>query len=98
MDKKYSTELLHFAGGYPDWLYKEHHAGFDIVSNRVLEVLRDYLSANNDKFKKNICFWVTGHSMGAGVSNLVGAKLVDGIKYKYTIVNEDDFVTELLIS
>ena len=77
-NKKYNTELAHFAYGYPDWTNDYHHAGFDIVSNRILEVLKEYINANNSNFKNEICFWVTGHSRGAGVANLVGASLVDG--------------------
>lgn len=35
-DKQYTKELLHFAYGYPDWTHRYHHAGFDIVANRVI--------------------------------------------------------------
>ncbi len=77
-DKKYATELLHFAGGYPDWIWDYHHAGFDIVSNRILEVLNEYITAYDSNFENDICFWVTGHSMGGGVANLVAASLVYG--------------------
>ena len=103
-DKKYSTELLHFAGGYPDWKNTNHHAGFDIVSNRILEVLNDYMKFNgfiddNNKikseYKNKICFWVTGHSMGGGVANLVAANLIDrGYKdnvYCYTFASPNTF-------
>ena len=49
-DKKYSEELLHFAGGYPDWKNINHHAGFDIVANRILEIVREYYNENYDLF------------------------------------------------
>ena len=77
-DKKYAQELLHFAGGYPDWIWNYHHAGFDIVSNRILEVLEEYITTYSTNFKGERCFWVTGHSMGGGVANLVAASLVYG--------------------
>ncbi len=77
-DKKYATELAHFAYGYPDWIWDYHHAGFDIVSNRILEVLNEYITAYVSNFENDICFWVTGHSMGGGVANLVAASLVYG--------------------
>ena len=96
-DSQYSNELLHFAGGYPDWINKQHHAGFDIVANRMLEIIKEYMQVHESKFghdeydndevnnvvshsngKDDTCLWITGHSMGGGVANLIGASLVDG--------------------
>ena len=76
-DKRYATKLLHFAYGYPDWTHKYHHAGFDISANRVMEILEEYMDENHD-MQGDICFWVTGHSMGAGVANIVAAELLHG--------------------
>ena len=99
-DKKYRKELNHFIDGYDDWTNDYHHASFDIVSNRILEVLKEYINTNNSNFNKEICFWVTGHSRGAGVANLVGASLVDGIcggnrdnVYCYTFAAPNTFYT-----
>ena len=90
-DKKYTTELLHFTGGYSDWTHKFHHAGFDIVSNRILEIVKKYYDEVEKHFDDDVelfdgeenkyvdggvCFWVTGHSMGAGVANLVASSLI----------------------
>ena len=90
-DKKYSKELLHFAGGYPDWKWDYHHAGFDIVSNRILEIVKEYYYEVEKHFDDDIelfdgeenkyvdggvCYWITGHSMGAGVANLVASSLI----------------------
>ena len=90
-DKKYSKELLHFAGGYPDWKWDYHHAGFDIVSNRILEIVKEYYDEVEKHFDDDIelfdgeenkyvdggvCYWITGHSMGAGVANLVASSLI----------------------
>ena len=77
-DKKYFDELKHFAYGYPDWKWDFHHAGFDIVSNRILEILNEYKNSINGDIKEELCYWVTGHSMGGGVANLVAASLVYG--------------------
>ena len=110
-DKKYYNELKHFAYGYPDWTKDQHHAGFDIVSNRMLEIINEYYHEVYEHFDDDInvyddgkdynyvdggvCFWVTGHSMGGGVTNLVGAKLVDaGYKdnvYCYTYAAPNTF-------
>lgn len=92
-DHKYNTELTHFAYGYPDWKNDYHHAGFDIVSNRILELVKAYYEEVKNHFDDDIellddeenkyvdggvCFWVTGHSMGAGVANLVASSLING--------------------
>ena len=92
---------------YDDWAHHQHHVGFDIVANRILEVVKDYYAEMHSHFSDGIelmdentidspvttnsvrnnrnngitdggiCFWVTGHSMGAGVANLVSANLID---------------------
>ena len=95
--QQYRTELNHFIDGYANWTHKQHHAGFDIVTNRILEIVKEYVDANESKFGYDeydnnavnnvvghtnggdeICFWVTGHSMGGGVANIVAAELVNG--------------------
>ena len=53
-DHKYNIELTHFAYGYPDWTHQYHHAGFDIVSNRILEVVQKYYTENWNHFDDNI--------------------------------------------
>ena len=105
-DKKYYDELKHFAYGYPDWTHNQHHAGFDIVANRIIEEINNYYDKVSGNFDSDIeaydentietaitansvsnysgdivdggvSFWITGHSMGAGVANLVAANLID---------------------
>ena len=78
-EKKYAQELLHFAGGYPDWTHTYHHAGFDIVSNRILEIVREKMKKETQDMFDDYCFWVTGHSMGGGVANIVGAELLHSL-------------------
>ena len=75
-EKQYAQELLHFAGGYSDWTHTYHHAGFDIVSNRILEIVREYMDKEAEDMFDDYCFWVTGHSMGGGVANIVSAELL----------------------
>ena len=53
-DNKYPQELLHFAGGYPDWTHKYHHAGFDITANRVMEIVNDYYHEVYEHFDDDI--------------------------------------------
>ena len=69
--------LIYFAYGYPDWKHTQHHAGFDIVSNRIIEIISEYKNEINSNIKGKLCFWITGHSMGAGVANLVATDLID---------------------
>ena len=76
-DTQYRNELNHFIDGYDNWTHKYHHAGFDISANRVMEILEEYMDENHD-MQGDICFWVTGHSMGAGVANIVAAELLHG--------------------
>ena len=81
------------------------YAGFDIVANRILEVVDEYIYGKkvieNGKEKRvggvechfdddlddtedninkyvngGICYWVTGHSMGGAVANLVSASII----------------------
>lgn len=77
-DVQYREELDHFIDGYDDWIWDYHHAGFDIIANRILEVIGNYINEYGSNFKGQRSFWVTGHSMGAGVANLVSASLVYG--------------------
>ena len=77
---------------------KYYYAGFDIVANRVMEVLVEYMDENHD-MEGDICFWVTGHSMGGGVANLVFAApntfyLTDNTYTRPNRVYHDETVTE----
>ncbi|SFR71765.1 cellulose binding domain-containing protein [Anaeromicropila populeti] len=59
-----------------DWAVKANHKGFDIAATRILKYLTTYLAAYvNSSVTKAI--WVTGHSRGAAISNILGARLVD---------------------
>lgn len=59
-----------------DWRIKENHMGFDIAATRVIKLLDDYLAqteALDNSATKTL--WITGHSRGAGIANIVGARL-----------------------
>ncbi|MBD5104146.1 MAG: lipase family protein [Ruminococcaceae bacterium] len=59
-----------------DWVNAEHHMGFDIAATRVIKLFDKYLSEikdMDDSATKTL--WITGHSRGAGIANIVGAKL-----------------------
>ena len=58
---------------HSDWLYKQHHKGFDVAANRTMRVVDEYVTKHCDAATpKNV--FVTGHSRGAGIANLIGGK------------------------
>ncbi len=61
---------------YVDWTNKKNHKGFDVASNRILTYLKSYMSKYGLD-TDNTVFWVTGHSRGAAIANLLSAKLID---------------------
>lgn len=65
-----------------DWETKENHKGFDVAANRVLNKLEDFEKEYLEG--KNIVYWVTGHSRGAAIANLIGAYLADDGKTAFT--------------
>ncbi len=70
---------------YDDWRTKNNHKGFDVAANRIMDYLETYLS-KYDLDAENTVFWVTGHSRGAAIANIIAAKLVDKgeIVFAYT--------------
>lgn len=57
-----------------EWTDKSNHKGFDITANRILERINIYLNKYVDSSDETV-FWITGHSRGAAISNIIGAKL-----------------------
>ena len=74
---EYFNDTTIYIFKYNNCKHKYHHAGFDIVANRIIEILGEYMDENHD-MNGDLSFWVTGHSMGGGVANLVGAELLHG--------------------
>ena len=68
---------------FPDWTKSTNHKGFDVSANRIITKLNSYLSAKGISSASNV-FWVTGHSRGAAIANIIGAKLTDSGKTNYT--------------
>lgn len=56
------------------------HRGFNVTANRVLKEINVYLEQHNIN-PDNAIIWVTGHSRGGGVANLLAKKMIDK-KYK----------------
>lgn len=70
---------------YRDWTNSKNHKGFDVTATRIQKALREYIDAyiiNNSK----ISYWVTGHSRGAAIANIISANLIDnaGEVFAYT--------------
>ncbi|MBE5878018.1 MAG: VWA domain-containing protein, partial [Lachnospiraceae bacterium] len=59
---------------HPDWKNTSNHKGFDVTANRVLTKFEDYINRHglgDSSLNKTIL--ITGHSRGAGISNILGA-------------------------
>ena len=59
-----------------EWTNPNHHMGFDITSNRLNNWLSTYLSGKGFN-SSNTILWITGHSRGAALTNLLAAKRID---------------------
>ena len=70
------------SGEYSEWVVKENHMGFDITATRVIDYIDYYI--NNDAIlgSENIALWITGHSRGGAISNIVGTRVIDELKEK----------------
>ena len=66
-----------------DWRNPLNHKGFDIAANRILREVEKYIDQQNLD-RDAIVYWVTGHSRGAAIANIVGANLEKGGKTAFT--------------
>ncbi|MBQ4617096.1 MAG: VWA domain-containing protein [Clostridia bacterium] len=57
-----------------DWVNVNRHKGFDVTATRIRRVLSAYIEAHR-LHPASITYWVTGHSRGAAVANILGADL-----------------------
>ncbi len=55
-----------------DWRNTDNHKGFDVAANRIAAYVDRYIEENG-LYRDNIVYWVTGHSRGAGIANILGA-------------------------
>lgn len=69
-----SEEYTEKTGEHPEWTDYDNHKGFDVVANRVKDLLDTYVATyhTDDSIAD---YLVTGHSRGAGIANILGAKL-----------------------
>lgn len=67
---------------HPHWKDFDNHKGFDVATNRVLEKFADYEKRHGLDKLSNKVILITGHSRGAGISNLLGAHFEDRADYK----------------
>lgn len=63
-----------------DWENKNHHKGFDVAAYRLYGAVDGYINSYGQNTDKVVL--LTGHSRGAAISNIIGAKLEDTGKYK----------------
>lgn len=66
---------------HSDWVESNRidHKGFSVTTNRLLKALNDYQEKHQEKDAKVITY-ITGHSRGGAVSNLVGKDFIDSNK------------------
>ena len=66
-----------------DWTRKTNHRGFDVCATRLLHYLKayyldDYVQPALDAAPEaSLAYWLTGHSRGAAVANLMASYLID---------------------
>ena len=66
-------------GGY-EWISNfslgtgDYHWGFDQASEKILSAVKSYCG---DVKKENLKFWVTGHSRGGALTNMLAIKLIE---------------------
>lgn len=70
------TGLSNAIDKHSDWTNLSNHKGFDIAANRVYKKVTAYVKAYRNKTMP-LAYWVTGHSRGAAIANILSAKLVD---------------------
>ena len=59
-----------------EWTNSSHHMGFDITANRLNDKLDDYMQPKGFN-SSNTILWITGHSRGAALTNLLAAKRIN---------------------
>lgn len=72
-------------GVHPDWTNYENHKGFDVTATRILRAFNAYVSeleslGKIDSSAKRSIF-ITGHSRGAAIANILGAYFENAPQY-----------------
>ena len=83
-----------FDMGNPDSWNSAYHKGFYLTEERILSYVNNYIS-NNISDTSNLTYWITGHSRGAALSNILAAKLIDGGKdiFAYTFATPNTTIS-----
>ncbi|MBR0032415.1 MAG: hypothetical protein IJP61_09020 [Treponema sp.] len=69
---------------------REMHEGYDISANQMKESLDDFME-RRALDKSDTFFIITGHSRGASVANMLGAKLADDDAYNKDMIYDYTF-------
>lgn len=62
-------------GDTADW-ESEYHKGFYITEERIKNFVSQYVASYLSE-AENLTYWITGHSRGAALSNILAARLID---------------------
>ncbi len=65
-----------------DWQKDYHHIGFDVAANRIMREVDAYVDEHGLN-PEEITYWITGHSRGAGIANIIGANYEDAGRETY---------------
>lgn len=68
---------------YSDWTTSANHKGFDVAAVRIQKQVASYVSTYAKGSNQKVYF-VTGHSRGAAIANIIGASLTDKGNTAYT--------------
>ncbi len=55
----------------------DNHLGFDVAAYRVKRVVLNYMNDYNLNDPNHTTLWLTGHSRGAAIANIVAAEMID---------------------
>ncbi|MBQ7346134.1 MAG: VWA domain-containing protein [Oscillospiraceae bacterium] len=72
---------LHTEGD--DWSNTLNHKGFDIAATRIMAVVESYIQEQGLS-EDSLVYWVTGHSRGAAIANIIGAAYEKAGKTAFT--------------
>ncbi len=81
-----TAEYTSMTGSHADWKNQNNHKGFDVTTNRILKAFNQYVGElqNSGQLssggKRSI--FISGHSRGAAIANLLGAHFEDDSAYK----------------
>ena len=78
---------------HSEWTNAHNHKGFDITANRLNTHLTSYLSTYCSG--ENVVLWITGHSRGAALANLLAAKRIDAGSQVFAYTFASPMTTDL---